>query len=95
MSYVFRKKHKKIDIAHRDEIYEEERPHAQFKVTNKTTLKILQEKGVKPIHHRVEEIVTKRNKHIKLQQLENDEKEKESMKPLHRSIDCLLERKYN
>lgn len=50
---------------------------------------------MKPIHERVKDILTKKDKYVKRIQLHDDQKEMEAMKPVHRSIDSLVSRKFH
>ena len=56
----------------KDEVYDEEKPYEQFRVTNKTSLKILHKKEVKPIHERVKDILTKKDKYVRRIQLHDN-----------------------
>lgn len=49
LSYTYLKKCGKVNHILKDEVYEEEKPYEKFRVTNKTSLKILHKKEVKPI----------------------------------------------
>lgn len=50
LSNTYLNKCKKVNRILKDEVYEEEKPYEKFRVTNKTSLKILHKKEVKPIH---------------------------------------------
>ena len=69
LSYTYLKKCGKVNHILKDVVYDQEKPYEKFKVTNKTSLKILHKKEVKPIHQRVKDILTKKDKYVKRVQL--------------------------
>lgn len=72
LSNTYLKKCNKVNRILKDQVYEEEKPYEKFRVTNKTSLKILHKKEVKPIHERVKDILTKKDKYVKRVQLHDN-----------------------
>lgn len=82
MSYHYVKHEKKTLTKQIDEVYDENLPYAQFKVTNQRTVSILNKKQIKPIHERLDEILAKKKKNLQIREQEIIYQEELDMRPV-------------
>ena len=73
-SYAYLKYHKNHLSKNINKVYEHSMIAEPFKITNKRTINILNQRPIKPIHKRIDDIIAKKQFKINMQELVKLEK---------------------